>query len=192
MTGSSEVVLSNLAYLIGAVVLAIIGGLIVWLRHRQPKSVDANVESFSRGLRALAPDASLAGSRRGTANTASGGLRIQPRPAVGAGQETAAGGDNGAGTDAGGTHRDEIPTHAGDATHGGVRADDRAGAPDDGALRQTTAPRTGAGGPSVTGPSLSGPSLNGPSLTGDRSYQDPIGDAGNQTPVAKRTGAETG
>ena len=45
----------------GAVVLAIIGGLIVWLRHRQPKSVDANVESFHRGLRALAPDASQPG-----------------------------------------------------------------------------------------------------------------------------------
>ncbi len=57
MTASSGVVLSNLAYLIGAILLAIIGGLVVWLRHRQPKSVDANVESFQRGLRALAPDA---------------------------------------------------------------------------------------------------------------------------------------
>ena len=54
--GSSSVVLANLAYLIGAVVLAVIGGTFVWLRHRQPKSVDANVASFTRGLRALAPD----------------------------------------------------------------------------------------------------------------------------------------
>jgi hypothetical protein len=34
----------------------VIGGTLVWLRHRQPKSVDANVASFNRGLRALAPD----------------------------------------------------------------------------------------------------------------------------------------
>jgi hypothetical protein len=56
MTASSSVVLSNLAYLMGAVVVAVIGGLIVWLHHRQPKSVDADVESFQRGLRAIAPD----------------------------------------------------------------------------------------------------------------------------------------
>jgi hypothetical protein len=56
VTASSSVVLSNLAYLIGAVLLAIIFGLLVWLRHRKPKSIDANVESFNRGLRALAPD----------------------------------------------------------------------------------------------------------------------------------------
>ena len=56
MIGSSSVVLANLAYLLGAVVLAVIGGTFVWLRHRQPKSVDANVASFTRGLRALAPD----------------------------------------------------------------------------------------------------------------------------------------
>jgi hypothetical protein len=63
MTASSGVVLGNLVYLIGAVVLAIIGGCVVWLRHRQPKSVDANVESFHRGLRALAPEAGSGGSR---------------------------------------------------------------------------------------------------------------------------------
>jgi hypothetical protein len=54
--GSSSTVLANLAYLIGAVVVAFIGGLIVWIRHRQPKSVDANMASFRRGLNALAPD----------------------------------------------------------------------------------------------------------------------------------------
>lgn len=56
MIASSSVVLANLAYLLGAVVFAVIGGTLVWLRHRQPKSVDANVESFNRGLRALAPE----------------------------------------------------------------------------------------------------------------------------------------
>jgi hypothetical protein len=56
MMASSSTVLSNLAYLIGAVVLAVLGGLAVWLHHRQPKSVDANMASFRRGLNALAPD----------------------------------------------------------------------------------------------------------------------------------------
>ncbi len=82
MTASSGVVLGNLAYLIGAVVVAVIGGLIVWLRHRQPKSVDANVESFSRGLRALAPDAPSPGSGRAAAGPGPSVLRIQPRPVL--------------------------------------------------------------------------------------------------------------
>lgn len=56
MIANSATVLANLAYLIGAVVVAVIIGLLVWLRHRQPKSVDANMASFRRGLSALAPD----------------------------------------------------------------------------------------------------------------------------------------
>ena len=60
MIASSSVVLANLAYLLGAVVLAVISGTFVWLRHRQPKSVDANVSAFNRGLRALAPDSAAA------------------------------------------------------------------------------------------------------------------------------------
>ncbi|MBV9661300.1 MAG: hypothetical protein JO337_09100 [Acidimicrobiales bacterium] len=58
IASSSAVVLSNLAYLIGAVVVAVVGGLIVWMRHRQPKSVDARMASFRRGLNALAPESS--------------------------------------------------------------------------------------------------------------------------------------
>ncbi len=76
MTASSAVVLGNLAYLIGAVVLATLGGLIVWWHHRQPRSVHANVESFHRGLQALAPASNQSGIRP----AASGGLRIQPQP----------------------------------------------------------------------------------------------------------------
>jgi len=51
-----SVALGNLAYLIGIVVLGVLGGLAVVLLHRKPKSVEANVNSFHRGLRALAPD----------------------------------------------------------------------------------------------------------------------------------------
>jgi hypothetical protein len=61
IVASSSTVLANLAYLIGAVVVAAIGGLLVWLHHRQPKSVDANMASFRRGLNALAPEAGSPG-----------------------------------------------------------------------------------------------------------------------------------
>jgi hypothetical protein len=61
----ASVVLANLSYLIGAAVLAVIGVLIVLLRHRKPKSVEANMASFNRGLRALAPGARPAAKRGG-------------------------------------------------------------------------------------------------------------------------------
>jgi hypothetical protein len=69
MIASSSTVLANLAYLIGAVVVAAAGGVIVWLRHRQPKSVDANMASFRRGLSALAP---------GPSSSRPPGLRPEP------------------------------------------------------------------------------------------------------------------
>jgi len=74
---SSTTVLANLAYLIGAVVLAVVIGLLVWFRHRQPKSVDANMASFRRGLSALAPesDPAVPGARQAEA------ARIRPVPA---------------------------------------------------------------------------------------------------------------
>jgi hypothetical protein len=81
MTGSSSVVLGNLAYLIGAVVLAIIGGFAVWLHHRQPKSMDANLDAFQRGLQAIAPDSSRPAPVRPPAAPLDG-LRVRPRSAV--------------------------------------------------------------------------------------------------------------
>jgi hypothetical protein len=82
MTASSSVVLSNLAYLLGAVVLAIIGGFAVWLHHRQPKSIDANVDAFQRGLQAIAPDSSRPGPLRPPPVTPVEGLRVRPRSSV--------------------------------------------------------------------------------------------------------------
>jgi len=61
---TASVVLDNLIYLIGAVVLAVVLGLVVAMRHRRPSSVEATVNSFSRGLRALSPDATPARGRR--------------------------------------------------------------------------------------------------------------------------------
>ncbi len=48
--------MSNLIYLALALVLSGIGWLILWLRHRQPTSVEYGIEEFNRELRALAPE----------------------------------------------------------------------------------------------------------------------------------------
>lgn len=48
--------MSNLIYLIIAIVLSLVGSLILWFRTRQPKSMEAGIKEFSKGLRALAPD----------------------------------------------------------------------------------------------------------------------------------------
>jgi hypothetical protein len=77
---ASSVVLGNLIYIVGAVVLMIVISLVVVLRQRKPKSVEANMESFNRGLRALAP--SPTSPRRGPAQgtgRVDGGGRIEPR-----------------------------------------------------------------------------------------------------------------
>jgi hypothetical protein len=73
---TASVVMSNLVYLIGAVVLAIIGGLLVVRYHRKPTSIESNVATFSKGLRALAPESDADGK-------ATGARRFLPAPAVG-------------------------------------------------------------------------------------------------------------
>ncbi len=83
VTGS--VVIGNLAYLIGAVVLMIVISSIVVLRHHRPRSVEANMESFHRGLRALAPEEDEkvdAGGRRGRAKPAPVAQGVPPRHGV--------------------------------------------------------------------------------------------------------------
>lgn len=106
ITASSTTVLANLAYLIGAVVVAIVIGLLVWLRHRQPKSVDATISSFRRGLSALAPEEDSGGQPR-----PSEPRRIRPvpvglshvrlEPTTPAAQSPAAAGDEAGGGDTG-------------------------------------------------------------------------------------------
>jgi hypothetical protein len=49
-------VLSNLLYVVGAIVAATVASGVVWLRHRRPKSLEAGIEMFSRELKALEPD----------------------------------------------------------------------------------------------------------------------------------------
>ena len=49
-------VLSNLLYPVVALAAAVILGFIVAARYRKPKSIDANIKTFHRGLQALAPE----------------------------------------------------------------------------------------------------------------------------------------
>jgi hypothetical protein len=49
--------IQNLLYLVGAVAVATLWiSALYLLRHRKPRSMEAGIESFSRELRALAPD----------------------------------------------------------------------------------------------------------------------------------------
>ena len=48
--------MSNLLYLLAAVLLSAAGCVVIWLRHRKPSGLEAGIEEFSRELRALAPD----------------------------------------------------------------------------------------------------------------------------------------
>jgi len=47
---------TSLLYLLIAVVLSALGSLILWLRHRRPTSLESGIDSFSRELKALAPE----------------------------------------------------------------------------------------------------------------------------------------
>jgi hypothetical protein len=46
---------SSLIYLLVAMTLSIVGSLILWYRHRRPRSLEYGIDEFSRELRALAP-----------------------------------------------------------------------------------------------------------------------------------------
>jgi hypothetical protein len=50
--------MNNLIYLGIAIVLSVVGSLILWMRHRQPRSMEAGIEQFAKGLQALAPEQS--------------------------------------------------------------------------------------------------------------------------------------
>lgn len=57
MSAALPVQLGPIYYLAGAVVVAVVLVLVITVRHRRPKSLEANVESFNRGLQALSPHA---------------------------------------------------------------------------------------------------------------------------------------
>jgi hypothetical protein len=59
----ATLVLANLLYLAGAVAVASLVSALYVLRHRKPKSLESGIESFSRELRALAPEHRGGGAR---------------------------------------------------------------------------------------------------------------------------------
>ena len=84
---ASGMVLSNLLYVVGAIVAATVVSAVVLLRHRRPKSLEAGIEMFSRELRALQPDGPGAsvrggGAVRGSAVQGGGGRGRTVNPLV--------------------------------------------------------------------------------------------------------------
>jgi hypothetical protein len=73
----SSVILSNIAYLVGAVVVACAVIIIVVLRHRRPVSTEENMDTFHRGLAALAPGQAPRGRRRSGSSSRQAGV---PQP----------------------------------------------------------------------------------------------------------------
>ena len=47
---------NSVVFLLGVVVLSLLGGLVIYARNRKPTSLNAGIEEFQRELRALAPD----------------------------------------------------------------------------------------------------------------------------------------
>jgi hypothetical protein len=48
--------MSNLIYLLVAVIISVVGVLAVWARSRPPTSPTSSIDQFSEKMRALAPD----------------------------------------------------------------------------------------------------------------------------------------
>ncbi|HEX9969034.1 MAG TPA: hypothetical protein VGB03_02765 [Acidimicrobiales bacterium] len=57
--------MNNLLYLLIAVALSALGWLVIWYRHRKPRSVESGIDEFARELRALAPDSARGESKPG-------------------------------------------------------------------------------------------------------------------------------
>jgi hypothetical protein len=71
---------SNVAFLLIVVVIAIVGSLAVWLRNRKPTTFMSSVEEFQQEMKALGrePGQSGGGSRRSKGRT-NGGRGAPPR-----------------------------------------------------------------------------------------------------------------
>ena len=48
--------MSNLAYLLVAIGLSILGSVFIWYRARRPRSMEYELETFKRELNAIAPE----------------------------------------------------------------------------------------------------------------------------------------
>ncbi len=90
-------VLTNLMYVVGAIVAATVVSAFVLLRHRRPKSLEAGIEMFSRELRALQPERPSA-SAGGPQSSAPGPRSSSgPQSSAPGGQSSAPGGQSSSG-----------------------------------------------------------------------------------------------
>ena len=48
--------MSGLVFLLAALGLSVVGSIVLWLRHRQPTSLEQGIDDFSREMQALAPE----------------------------------------------------------------------------------------------------------------------------------------
>ena len=48
--------MSGLVFLLAALALSVVGSIVLWLRHRQPTSMEQGIDDFSREMQALAPE----------------------------------------------------------------------------------------------------------------------------------------
>ena len=48
--------MSGLVFLLAALALSVIGSVVLWLRHRQPASLEQGIDDFTREMQALAPE----------------------------------------------------------------------------------------------------------------------------------------
>ena len=55
---------SSVVFLLGVVVLSLLGGFVLWLRERSPQSMEAHMKAFERQLEALSPESPPGHARR--------------------------------------------------------------------------------------------------------------------------------
>jgi hypothetical protein len=55
---------NSVIFLLGVVVLSLLGGFVLWLRERSPQSMEAHMKAFERQLEALSPDSTPEHARR--------------------------------------------------------------------------------------------------------------------------------
>ncbi|MFP5317411.1 MAG: hypothetical protein ACLGI2_03855 [Acidimicrobiia bacterium] len=48
--------MNSILFLVAFLVLTLIGGLVLWLRERGPRSMEAHIREFERELEALSPE----------------------------------------------------------------------------------------------------------------------------------------
>lgn len=48
--------MTNLLYVLAAVLVSVVASLALWYHHRKPRSLEYGVEEFRRELKALAPE----------------------------------------------------------------------------------------------------------------------------------------